>query len=231
MPSLSIFFILLIIAIILILMILVFIKIKVSLRYIRKGTVNMIELSFEGLKGLIAFHYVIPMDKDDMGGKKIIRLKKWMRVERAGDSEPEAQERENILMNIGKVWSFIHENGDVFNKTFKGSKGRLEISRLSLEMVIGTGNAAYTGILTGLAWTLYGILLSQVSQFIVVKQKEERIIGEFSKRILTIDITCIFHARPVHIILAGLKIQSSLSRKSKKIRGQEEMKKQRQVVA
>lgn len=85
-------------------------------------------------------------------------------------------------------------------------KRRLKGEEFRLDIVFGTGDAAYTGMLNGVLWGVAGVLLSTMESITGMKKKSIRITPEFQKEIFQVDVFCIIGSRMVHIIKAVFKI-------------------------
>lgn len=98
-------------------------------------------------------------------------------------------------------------------------KSKIGVEKLSLKIVIGTNNACYTGILTGLLWSSIGIIVSFFNAKNFLNKDSFIIISDFENKIFLIDFSCIIKMKIVHIIVIGFKILSykiAYKRKRKK---------------
>jgi len=85
------------------------------------------------------------------------------------------------------------------------SRRLLRMSRLeieSLEMELGTGDAAETGILTGLLWSSLGLL----RHLFPAGEGNYKIIPHFNRAVLKIRVSGILQVRPGHIITVMLQL-------------------------
>ncbi|HEX3031636.1 MAG TPA: DUF2953 domain-containing protein [Bacillota bacterium] len=82
---------------------------------------------------------------------------------------------------------------------------KTEIRHLSWRTTFGTGDAASTGVLAGVAWSLKGSLvgwlLHQVKK--VKTSPQLKVIPQFSTSVFSLEFHCIFVVRAGHIIVAG----------------------------
>jgi hypothetical protein len=100
--------------------------------------------------------------------------------------------------------SFYNNNKDIICEVKDYVKGRIVISELDLKMTVGAGEAHYTGILTGVIWSLYGTAISYVSNTFKLVKNNIKINCDYSKTILKVDLYCIFTFKLAYIIGMGL---------------------------
>jgi hypothetical protein len=84
---------------------------------------------------------------------------------------------------------------------------RMVIKHFEWHSLVGVGDAAHTGIITGALWTLKGSILGVLSHFLRMKEMPVlSITPHFQLAIIQTHITCIFQFRIGYAILAGLKL-------------------------
>lgn len=83
---------------------------------------------------------------------------------------------------------------------------KLEISDLKIKFEIGTGDACYTGIAAGMAWSLIGTAISTITSTFKTKKFNCKVLPDFNKRTVKLDLDCIFTIKIVHIIVVALKM-------------------------
>lgn len=76
----------------------------------------------------------------------------------------------------------------------------LKTAKLDLSADIGTGDAATTGILCGVAWSILGNLRMQKDYYNLFKNVQFSINPNYKKKIFAIDIDSIFTIKSVYII-------------------------------
>ncbi len=115
-----------------------------------------------------------------------------------------------IIENIEKSKGQYEKNQEIIKKILNYLKCRISIERLELKTVIGTGNASYTAILTGIAWSAVGILVSILHNFTTVKDKRVEIKPDFAGKKFNLELYCILKVKIVYIIVIGLMILKHL---------------------
>lgn len=82
---------------------------------------------------------------------------------------------------------------------------RLSIKDISIKLNIGTGDAAETGIIYGLAWMIIGGVFTLLRSFKIKNEPEISVIPVFDKIQTNVDFNCIIRMKLGHIINAGIR--------------------------
>lgn len=103
-----------------------------------------------------------------------------------------------------KYWM---KNMNELYKVVKKSLKKVRITQLVWKSAIGTGNAATTGIISGVGWSFKGTVIGMLSYYFSLKvQPQLEIRPIFNRKISNTYVKCIFQVRAGQAILAGLKI-------------------------
>lgn len=103
-----------------------------------------------------------------------------------------------------KYWM---KNINELYKVVKKSLKKVRITQLVWKSAIGTGDAATTGIISGVGWSFKGTVIGMLSYYFSLKvQPQLEIRPIFNRKISNTYVKCIFQVRAGQAILAGLKI-------------------------
>lgn len=103
-----------------------------------------------------------------------------------------------------KYWM---KNMNELYKVVKKSLKKVRITQLVWKSAIGTGDAATTGIISGVGWSFKGTVIGMLSYYFSLKvQPQLEIRPIFNRKISNTYVKCIFQVRAGQAILAGLKI-------------------------
>lgn len=103
-----------------------------------------------------------------------------------------------------KYWM---KNINELYKVVKKSLKKVRITQLVWKSAIGTGDAATTGIISGVGWGFKGTVIGMLSYYFSLKvQPQLEIRPIFNRKISNTYVKCIFQVRAGQAILAGLKI-------------------------
>ncbi|MDP4179681.1 MAG: DUF2953 domain-containing protein [Bacillota bacterium] len=82
-------------------------------------------------------------------------------------------------------------------------RSKISLKDFRVNMTIGTEDAALTGILSGIAWMITGIIFAHLSNAFTINKNNINIKTNFSREIFEASILCIFNVKLVHIIKVG----------------------------
>jgi hypothetical protein len=188
-----------------------FLNIEIAVEYVRNGWSDHALISFSPLKG-IEFKYEISLMGIRNNGFKMKRVRKKKKkyknekTDKSKDSKDMSHDD-----RIGKGINEIFERIDYFknkydklnfiiNYAIMKLKSKIKMKKFNVEMTIGTGDASLTGIMTGIAWMVTGIIYSNLSMAFSIHKKYIKINSNFSRIVFDANILCIFNIRMGHII-------------------------------
>jgi hypothetical protein len=192
--------------VVLFLIVIMFMHVTISLKVSQRNEENDTRLIVSLLKGLLKFKIEIPKlaltEIANQPGIEVVG-----QVETAeGAPVKELKERAKISTVVHKlkiIKDFIDNYWGVVSYLLKAIK----INKFSWVTEFGTGDAAVTGVATGVVWTLKGGILSILSRYLTLKDKkpELQVIPRFQQGGLYLDLNCIFAIRIGHIIIATIR--------------------------
>lgn len=177
-------------AVLILLFILLFIKVNIIIEYSKNNGNDNLALSIYTLSGIVKYKYEVPLVEFRKKGIKL----RW--ISEKGKKEKDKYKLSSFL-DLGDLYSSFNILKEAFQKYIKK---RPVIKDLRLKVRFGTGDAFYTGILSGCVWTLAGLITAFLCNNFKVLKKEVKVQSEFSKEVLNIDVSCIFTLRIVNII-------------------------------
>lgn len=177
------------------------IKVSITLEYKLHGLDDEFYMIFSIFGGIIKYPYRSPEKKkkkeqDQKNKKEEVSFTKGI-IER--------------IINVKDTYESI-----VKIKVLLGKK--IILKKMFLKIHFGTGDAYYTGILTGILWALGGSFFSILDSMFEVYEKELRIDPDFSQKKMNGDFYCIFQVKLVYIIVVLIKLKS-FKLKDKKNKG------------
>lgn len=194
---------------ILIIYILINSRVNISLEYVRKGWTDYAVFSVCALGGLIKYKYQVSVVDVSKDGIKFFRVKK----EKKGKEE--AQKKEKKKTGFDELYKkFVHlkEKYESYKHTIdrirKYLKCKIKLEEFDFFFLLGTGDAYYTAILSGIVWALTGIISSSVFRNQELKKQHVDVKTDFSRKRFNVNLNCIFSIKLVHIIVVGFIILS-----------------------
>ncbi|KNY25057.1 DUF2953 domain-containing protein [Pseudobacteroides cellulosolvens] len=188
-----------------------FLNTEIVVEYVRNGWDDHALISFSPFRG-VKFKYEVSLMGIRNSGFKMKRVKK--KSKKQNNEEVEQRKASKDVKHddrIGKGIEDIFGRIDYFknkydklnffiNYAIKKLKSKIKLKKFNVEMTIGTGDASLTGIMTGVAWMVTGIIYSNLSMAFPIHNKHIKINSDFSKTVFDANILCIFNIRMGHII-------------------------------
>ncbi|WP_254842615.1 DUF2953 domain-containing protein [Bacillus sp. MRMR6] len=194
--------------ILLVFLIILITKITVHIDYYHHNDNDDLKIEFKIWFGLIKYKMKVPLIKiDDNSPSIIVTGEKQM-----GDS-PDNSKNVEQQITPNKVMQNMHNVREILNHVVHmGSIVKRFLSRVSIKQfdwhtLVGVGDAAATGVLSGAFWTIKGSMVGILSHFLKLKEMPNiSVTPHFQLAIIQTRITCIIQFRIGHAILAGLKL-------------------------
>lgn len=174
------------------LILLLFLKFNIVIEYNRKKNKDYFVVYFLAFKGFILY--------------------KYKTSQKENSKNKASTDYSGIIDRIEKAKSSFDKGRGVVKRVLEYLKCRAIIKKLDLQIEFGTGNASHTGILTGIAWTALGIMLTYIDSYIEIHEKHINIKPSFVEKKFNVDLYCIFRLRIVHIIIIVLMIRRYLTK-------------------
>ncbi len=177
-----------------------FFKIDISIEYLRKEQNDNLVIGL--FKKLIKID--IPfVDVDKKEGSWGIKFLRRFRTKK--DKNIDERQKSRITFSqmrkqieAGKEFYYTYQT--TFNRAHKYLKRKIECSNFTLNVNFGVGDAAITGVTTGLIWGILYNILSILSNIIEFKHTDIKINPDFNDAKIDIELKGIFAIRIVHII-------------------------------
>lgn len=180
----------------LLLLIIIFSRLNVMLKYEKSSGNNIITIKVTYMAGIVKYEHKFTLDD----------LFKERFTKKMPKTVKERFSKEKILNKLNEIKVKIKRFENIINYM----KFRVLISEYSLKVHVGTGEAYYTGIFSGIAWSLAGIIQSLIENNFRVKKKHIEIKALFMEEKFNIELYCILNMRIVHIIFMLLKFSKTI---------------------
>ena len=181
-------------------------KIHVTIIFFNENQNDHLQVGMKAWYGLISYTYRVPVIKgnDESFGvtmKEETGLENKKKDERKKEVTPST-----VMERIRTFQTIIHHVTD-FYPIVKRFLSHIHVKKFEWKSEVGTGDAAVTGMLAGMVWTIKGCAIAIMSQYI--KLKEKPIINvkpSFQKTVSATRLECIFSIRVGYAIGAGFKL-------------------------
>nr|WP_285889623.1 DUF2953 domain-containing protein [Neobacillus niacini] len=196
-------------AIILLFLLIIFSKLTIHLNFFHHNDNDELSVVFKLWFGLIKYKINVPLIKIDDNSPSIV-VKGNTSMGDSGESESSSKVQqigkdyiETQLSNAKELIQHVFNMQVIVSKFMK----KVMIKRLEWHSLVGVGDAAHTGIITGALWTLKGSVVGMISHFLRLKEMPVlSVTPHFQMAVIQTRITCIIQFRIGYAILAGLKL-------------------------
>jgi len=191
---------------------------KLVVEYKRSNNYDSLYLTFYLVYEIIKLRYKVPLEEIQVDGLRLVRIKKGKVVKK--DKKEEKKEKKKEGLNLADIYQktksvkcFYDLNKKYIREIIDYLKKKLAVQEISLKIRTGTGDAFYTGILSGLMWSVTGVIVSFICSNFRVMKKCIDVQPNFSKKEMKIDFYCILKTKLVHIIVVRIKFYKLLKNK------------------
>lgn len=132
-----------------------------------------------------------------------IRMKKKL-SSRAKD----IQKSKNIfsISNLKKAYKKFKKIFDIYRESIEYLIHKIKITSITWHTSIGTGDAAYTAILTGVLWGIKGNIVNYIIKDKKYGEIDLDVAPNFSKPVFETYLHCIIKIQIANIIIGGIRI-------------------------
>ncbi|MCC3356423.1 DUF2953 domain-containing protein [Bacillus sp. REN16] len=165
-----------------------------------------IKIRFSIWFGLIRYTINVPMVAIDNETPSIVFKKEKKADLAAGEKKKKEKfSVQNLIVNLQEAEIILHR---VINLVpiLKSFLKKISVSKFKWHSHIGVGDAAHTGIITGLAWSIKGTIIGVISQYLNLKTHPDySITPSFQIAVSETRLRCMIHFRIGHAMVAGIR--------------------------
>ena len=193
-------------ALIAIVVVLYLMPIALSIDIKRVKENDSITIGVKTLYGLLKFKTEIPfMEIVFRNGKPALKYK----VEVADKKRSKLFARFTKLFSVtegGEILDIYKENKYRIKNALKYITRKTVIKNFNLKFKLGTGDAAETGILYGVAWIVIGSVMTLAGSYLNIIEPRIAVVPIFNQVQLRTELSCIISIRLGHIINTGIRV-------------------------
>lgn len=171
------------------------IELETEIKIILKDGENYSFIAFRLFGGILRLRLNLTLDKKRKGFYSLILRKTDSKL----DKETSLEE---VFKLIKKNYKKLFSQVDVVKYLLSKAK----ISNLSLNLELGTGDAAQTAIISGAIAFIFSAIQSYIVNRYSLGPQALRVLPCFNYIVFNMDLDCIIHLRIGHIIFAGTRI-------------------------
>ncbi len=175
--------------------------------YRRSGNKDDAAFTVKLLYGLIKYRVNVPFVR--FTGKSL-QLKEKISTTSAGQSDSHKQQEEIDAERVARLidqWKQLLEMTRDFTGVVKHALERVDVLRWRWITSVGTGDAMWTAMATGLVWSIKTSGIGLLSQVVHLKSSPEMQVNPvYDRPAFTTEWSCIAQIRFGYAILAGLQL-------------------------
>ncbi|NRG44756.1 DUF2953 domain-containing protein [Bacillus sp. CRN 9] len=205
MKWLFIILILLLLILLILLIIIAFSKLHVTLHYFHQAKQHHLQLQFKLWK-FIKYKVDIPLIELSEEKPAVKFTEKSSSIGGMSDEKTEEFTADDLLNSIKNMNEVITHVASFYH-IVRHFLSKITIKQLRWHTIVGVGDAALTGMLTGAFWAVKGSILGVISHYMKLRTSPDIVIApQFQFAVTQTSFICIFHFRIGHAMLAGIKL-------------------------
>jgi hypothetical protein len=195
----------------LLLTLIIFSKLTILVNYFHHNDNDDLKIEFKLWFGLIKYKINAPLIKiDDNSPSVIVKSNSQM-----GSSSTKEKNTEHNVTQVGKkdILTSLKKTKELLEQIVhlqviaRKFLKKITVKQIEWHSMIGVGDAAHTGTMTGALWALKGGMIGIVSHYFILKEMPNiTVTPHFQLAIIQTRFSCIFQFRIGHAILAGFKL-------------------------
>lgn len=197
------------ITIIFLILLIIFSKLTIHINFFHHNDNDELKVEFRIWFGLIKYKMNIPLIKiDDNSPSIVVKGNTEMGNSSENDSPTKVEQiKKDDIMTYLRSTKEILQHVINMNVILRKFMKRIVIKHFEWHSLVGVGDAAHTGTITGALWTIKGSFIGMLSHFLRLKKMPVlSVTPHFQLAIIQTRISCIFQFRIGYAILAGLKL-------------------------
>lgn len=194
-------------ALFLVLIILCFLKLTIHIRYYHKKDNDDLKIEVRALFGLIKYKKTIPLIKIDDDSPTLVVKEE---TELKGKENPIEETKQfsasdllNFLSNSKEILTHVVH----FHRIVSSFLAKLTIKNIEWSSIVGLGDAAHTGMISGAIWAVKGSIIGIISNYMKLKDMPKiNIYPQFQGVASETLFSCMIQFRIGHAMMAGIKL-------------------------
>ncbi|GKU81571.1 DUF2953 domain-containing protein [Niallia sp. NCCP-28] len=183
-------------------------KSTIHIRYYHKKDSDDLTIEVKLLFGLIRYKKKIPLIKIDDNSPTIV-VKEETKInesQEAGTKKTKQFSAEDLVATLENAKEILwHVVG--FHRIIRSFLSKVTIKNIEWSSIVGLGDAAHTGAVSGALWAVKGGIIGIISQYMRMQNMPKiNIYPQFQRVASETLFTCMFQFRIGHAMFAGIKI-------------------------
>lgn len=183
-------------------------KVKIFLDYFHGNDNDHLKITIKAWGGLIKYKVEIPVIKVDDNSPTIV-------AEQKISTGPDEKMKQDKATQVGKT-DLLNSLNDFnqllthvagLHKIIRDFLSKITLRKIEWHTMVGVGDAAATGVITGAFWAVKGGVIGLLSHYMKLKDMPVMsITPSFQHAVSITSFKCMIQVRVGHAILAGIKL-------------------------
>ena len=183
-------------------------KVKIFLDYFHGNDNDHLKITIKAWGGLIKYKVEIPVIKVDDNSPTIV-------AEQKISTGPDENMKQDKTSQVGKT-DLLNSLNDFkqllthvagLHKIIRDFLSKITLRKIEWHTMVGVGDAAATGVITGAFWAVKGGVIGLLSHYMKLKDMPVMsITPSFQHAVSITSFKCMIQVRVGHAILAGIKL-------------------------
>lgn len=194
-------------AFLLLLVLLCFLKLTIHIRYYHKKDNDDLKIEVRALFGLIKYKKTIPLIKIDNDSPTLV-MEEETEIKGKKDTTEETKQYSpsdllNFLSNSKELLNHVVQ----FHRIVRSFLAKLTIRNIEWSSIVGLGDAAHTGMISGAIWAVKGSIIGIISNYMkLLDMPKINIYPHFQGVASETLFSCMIQFRIGHAMMAGIKL-------------------------
>lgn len=194
-------------AFLLLLVLLCFLKLTIHIRYYHKKDNDDLKIEVRALFGLIKYKKTIPLIKIDNDSPTLV-MEEETEIKGKKDTTEETKQYSpsdllNFLSNSKELLNHVVQ----FHRIVRSFLAKLTIRNIEWSSIVGLGDAAHTGMVSGAIWAVKGSIIGIISNYMkLLDMPKINIYPHFQGVASETLFSCMIQFRIGHAMMAGIKL-------------------------
>ncbi|EOR23801.1 DUF2953 domain-containing protein [Niallia alba] len=194
-------------AFLLLLVLLCFLKLTIHIRYYHKKDNDDLKIEVRALFGLIKYKKTIPLIKIDNDSPTLV-MEEETEIKGKKDTTEETKQYSpsdllNFLSNSKELLNHVVQ----FHRIVRSFLAKLTIRNIEWSSIVGLGDAAHTGMVSGAIWAVKGSIIGIISNYMKLRDMPKiNIYPHFQGVASETLFSCMIQFRIGHAMMAGIKL-------------------------
>ncbi|AYV74161.1 DUF2953 domain-containing protein [Bacillus circulans] len=184
-----------------------FLKLTIHIRYYHKKDNDDLKIEVRALFGIIRYKKTIPLIKIDEDSPTLVIEEETEITGKKEKIEDTKQFSGSDLLNFLSNSQELLNHVVHFHRIVRSFLAKLTIKNIEWSSIVGLGDAAHTGMISGAIWSVKGSIIGMISNYMKLHDMPKiNIYPQFQGVASETLFSCMIQFRLGHAMMAGIKL-------------------------